>query len=89
MKLFCINNQNKLINKKVQKRFKTILGSGKFILGKNIDKIENQLKKLVKSEHCLTTSSGTDALLISLMAIGIKNGDEVITTAFTYIATVR
>lgn len=89
MKLFCINNQNKLINKKVQKRFKTILGSGKFILGKNIEKIENQLKKQVKSKHCLTTSSGTDALLISLMAIGIKNGDEVITTAFTYIATVE
>ena len=89
MKLFCINDQNKLINKKVQKRFKTILGSGKFILGKNIEKIENQLKKQVKSKHCLTTSSGTDALLISLMAIGIKNGDEVITTAFTYIATVE
>ena len=40
MKLFCINDQNKLINKKVQKRFKTILGSGKFILGKNVKKIE-------------------------------------------------
>ena len=52
-------------------------------------KIENQLKKQVKSKHCITTSSGTDALLISLMAIGIKNGDEVITTAFTYIATVE
>ena len=45
MKLFCINNQNKLINKKVQKRLKIILGSGKFILGKNVKKIENQLKK--------------------------------------------
>ncbi len=89
MKLFCINNQNKLIAKNVQKRFKTILESGKFILGKNVTKIENQLRKKVKSKHCITTSSGTDALLISLMAIGIKNGDEVITTAFTYIATVE
>ena len=89
MKLFCINNQNKLINKKVQKRLKTIIGSGKFILGKNVKKIENQLKKQVKSKYCITTSSGTDALLMSLMAIGIKNGDEVITTAFTYIATVE
>jgi hypothetical protein len=41
MKLFCINNQNKLINNKVQKRFKIILESGKFILGKNVIKIEN------------------------------------------------
>jgi UDP-2-acetamido-2-deoxy-ribo-hexuluronate aminotransferase len=89
MKLFCINNQNKLINKKVQKRFKVILRSGKFILGKNVMKIENQLKQQINSKHCITTSSGTDALLISLMAIGVKNGDEVITTAFTYIATVE
>ena len=89
MKLFCINNQNKLINKNLQKKFKVIMESGKFILGKNVIKIENQLKKQVKSKHCITTSSGTDALLISLMAIGIKNGDEVITTAFTYIATVE
>lgn len=89
MKLFCIDNQNKLINKKVQKRLKKIFRSGKFILGKNVKIIENQLKKHINSKHCLTTSSGTDALLISLMAIGVKNGDEVITTAFTYIATVE
>ena len=89
MKLFCINNQYKLINNKVQKRFKIILESGKFILGKNVIKIENQLKRQVKAKNCITTSSGTDALLISLMAIGVKNGDEVITTALTYIATVE
>ena len=49
MKLFCIDNQNKLINKKVQKRLKKIFRSGKFILGKNVKIIENQLKKHINS----------------------------------------
>ena len=62
MKLFCIKNQNKLINKKVQKRLKKYW-VWKIYSWKNVTKIEDQLKKRVKSKYCITTSSGTDALL--------------------------
>ena len=89
MKLFCITDQIKLQKKKYVEDYKLVLNSEKFILNKNVFKIENTLKNFVGSKYCISTSSGTDALLISLMAYGISKGDEVITTAFTYVSTVE
>lgn len=89
MNLFCINNQKKLIQEKLDKRFKKIFNSNQFILGSNVIELENKLSNFTKSKYCISTSSGTDALLISLMAIGVKKGDEVITTSLTYVSTVE
>ena len=87
MKLFPVKeniNNSKLKN---IRDFKKILNTGKFILGKNVFNLEKKLKKITNSKYCISTSSGTDALLISLMSIGLKPKDEVITTAFTYVST--
>lgn len=64
-----------------------VLDSGKFIMGPEVHLLESQLENYTGSENCISCANGTDALQIALMAIGIKPGDEVITTPFTFIAT--
>lgn len=71
----------------IEKRMATVLKHGQYILGPEITELESTLAGYTGAKHCITVSSGTDALLIALMAIGIKPGDEVITTPFTFIAT--
>jgi len=56
-------------------------------MGQQIRELENRLSEFTGSPHAISCSSGTDALLLALMAIGVKDGDEVITTPFTFIAT--
>jgi len=64
-----------------------VMASARYILGKESEEFEINLKKFVGSEHTLGCSSGTDALILALMALGIRAGDEIITTPFTFIAT--
>jgi UDP-2-acetamido-2-deoxy-ribo-hexuluronate aminotransferase len=71
----------------LEKRMAAVLKHGQYILGPEITELEGKLAAYAGTKHCITVSSGTDALLIALMAIGIKPGDEVITTPFTFIAT--
>ncbi len=58
-----------------------------FILGDEVSKFEEEFSQLNGSKYAISVASGTDALRIALLASGIKNGDEVITTPFTFIAT--
>ena len=58
-----------------------------FILGKEVYELEKKLSKYVGSKFCVTTSSGTDALLIALMSLNLKKGSEVITPAFSYVSS--
>ena len=89
IKLIDFSNQIRLQKKNIIRNIDRILTHGKFIMGPEIYEIENKLKKFVDTKYCSTVSSGTEALLISLMAIGLKKGDEVIVPGFTYIAPVE
>lgn len=73
----------------INKRVKKVFQHGQFILGPEVVELENKLKNFVGAKYCIAVSSGTDALLISLMAINIKPGDEIITTPFTFVSTVE
>lgn len=71
----------------VMQRIQAVLDHGAYIMGPEIGELEKKLSEYVGVSHCLTVSSGTDALLIAMMALDIRPGDEVITTPFTFIAT--
>lgn len=71
----------------IQERMNRVLEHGQYIMGPEVRELEVRLEALTGARHCITVASGTEALLISLMALGIGRGDEVITTSFTFIAT--
>lgn len=64
-----------------------VLTHGQYILGPEVDELEAKLAGYCGSDFCVTVANGTDALQIALMALGVGPGDEVITPAFSYIAT--
>jgi len=82
-----LQKQYRLYKHEINKEINDVLESCIFIGGDKIENLEKQLALFTGSKYAVTCSSGTDALLLSLMALGIKRGDEVITTPFTFIAT--
>jgi len=87
MQFIDLKAQQKLIRQKIDLRIKKVLDHGKYIMGPEVEELEERLSTYLNVKHCVTCSSGTDALLIPLMAMKIGPGDAVITTPFTYIAT--
>ena len=67
---------------------KRVLESGSFILRKDVDDFENNMANFLKCKYVVGVNSGTDALFLALKAAGIKTGDEVITVANTFVATI-
>ncbi len=87
MQFIDLGAQQKRIRSNIQKRICDVLDHGKYIMGPEVYELESKLAEYVGRKHCVSCSSGTDALLIPLMAKNIGVGDAVITTPFTYIAT--
>jgi len=79
--------QYKALQPQVQERINRVLEHGQYIMGPEVKELEDKLQAYTGAKHCITVASGTEALLISLMALGIQPGDEIITTPFTFVAT--
>lgn len=77
------NEEKKLLLPKIEK----LLLSGKYILSDEVEKFENEICKYQDMKYCVSVNSGTDALILSLLSLNIKPGDEVITQANSYVAT--
>lgn len=82
-----LKSQYLALKDSIDGRIQKVLESGAYIGGPEVAELEKRLAEHTGSQHCLAVASGTDALLIPMMALGIGPGDEVITTAFSFIAT--
>lgn len=79
--------QQERIRDKLEANIKKVLSHGKYILGPEVNELEEKLAEYTGAKYCITCANGTDALQIALMSVGVGPGDEVITPGFTYIAT--
>ena len=79
MEFIDLKSQQSLIRDQLDRRFATVLDHGRYVMGPEVHELEERLADYAGVKHCLTVSSGTDSLLIALMALGIEAGDEVIT----------
>jgi UDP-2-acetamido-2-deoxy-ribo-hexuluronate aminotransferase len=84
-----LKSQFKALEPQIHARINQVLEHGQYIMGPEVAELEGRLAEFTGAKHCITVASGTEALLISLMGLGIGRGDEVITTAFTFAATVE
>jgi UDP-2-acetamido-2-deoxy-ribo-hexuluronate aminotransferase len=82
-----LKSQYRALRESINGRIQTVLDHGQYILGPEVPELEERLAAYTGAKHCITVASGTEALLIALMALDIKPGDEVITTPFTFVAT--
>lgn len=82
-----LKTQYRRVRESMNARIQAVLEHGQYILGSETVELERRLAEYVGAKHCIGASSGTDTLLMALMAYGIGPGDEVITAPFTFIAT--
>ena len=82
-----LKSQYMKIKPQVDQAINDVLSSTQFINGEHVKSFQNELAAYLNVKHVITCANGTDALQISMMALGLKPGDEIITPSFTYIAT--
>jgi UDP-2-acetamido-2-deoxy-ribo-hexuluronate aminotransferase len=87
MQFIDLKSQYQALKASIDSRIQKVLDHGQYIMGPEVAELEAALAQLTGAKHCITVSSGTEALLIALMAEGIGPGHEVITTPFTFAAT--
>ncbi len=82
-----LKSQYSALRDNINERIQKVLDHGQYILGPEVKEMEAALNAYTGAQHCISVASGTEALLICLMALDLKPGDEVITTPFTFAAT--
>lgn len=82
-----LKSQYAALREAIGTRMQRVLDHGQYIMGPEVKELEERLAAFTGARHCITVASGTEALLIALMALDLKPGDEVITTPFTFAAT--
>jgi UDP-2-acetamido-2-deoxy-ribo-hexuluronate aminotransferase len=82
-----LQEQYQLYKIEIDEAIQNILNKSNYIMGEEISQLEESLCQFTGAKHAISCSSGTDALLLAMMALDIKPGDEIITTPFTFIAT--
>lgn len=87
MEFIDLKSQLSLMRSNIDTRIKKVLDHGKFIMGPEVYELEEKLAEYVGVSHCISCANGTDALQISLMALGIGRDDIVFTTSFSFFAT--
>ncbi len=85
--LLDLKSQYKTIKDEMDSVVNSIIHSQSFVLGKEVALLEESIARYCRSKYGIGVASGTDALFLSLKALGVKEGDEVITTPFTFVAT--
>ena len=89
IKFFDIDLKYKKNQKNIDKNILRNIKSGQFILGDELKKLEKSISNLSQTKYCVGTSSGTDSLLVALLAIGIKKGAEIITSSFSWLSVIE
>ena len=87
MQFIDLKTRHCLIEDNINASIQKVMDHGQFILGPEVRELEGKLAEYTGSKHCITVSSGTDSLLIALMALGVGAGDEVITVPYTWISS--
>ncbi|MCL5260305.1 MAG: DegT/DnrJ/EryC1/StrS family aminotransferase [Gammaproteobacteria bacterium] len=87
MQFIDLKTQYNRIKDDVNKRIQAVLEHGQYIMGPEVREFEEKLAQFVGVKHCIAVGNGTDAILVAFMALGISQGDEVITTPFSFFAT--
>ncbi|MBW2049583.1 MAG: DegT/DnrJ/EryC1/StrS family aminotransferase, partial [Deltaproteobacteria bacterium] len=87
MQFIDLKAQQKRIRERIEARIRAVLDHGQYILGPEMRELEQRLAKFVGVGNCISCSSGTDALLMALMALDTGQGHEVITVPYTWIST--
>src|SRR3954469_6839779 len=82
-----LRTQYRTIKHEIDAAIQRVLESQQFILGREGQQFESECAAFLKTQHAIGCASGSDALLLPLMALGIGPGDQVITTPFTFVAT--
>jgi dTDP-4-amino-4,6-dideoxygalactose transaminase len=85
--LLDLKKQYQKIRSRVNPEIEKVLESQLFILGRNVEELEKEIAAFCGVPHAIGVASGTDALLLALMALGVQPGERVITTPFTFFAT--
>src|SRR5258705_9891935 len=88
VKFVDLKKEDKKASKNILKRIKNVLSQSQFVSGSEVELFENAFAKYIGAKYCVGLASGTDAILLSLKALGIGNNDEVIVPAMTFIGSV-